>query len=121
MQKLRLLIACAVVIVGAVLPLTAGAVPPSAAQATATFEYTKNLHPLGYSAREIPLDNTVPGAGSFNSDLAFWGNTAVQGTYAGFRLINVEEPDNPDGDHQLGGVPEPVQQQRQPGRRDHLG
>ena len=63
MQKLRLLIACAVVIVGAMLPLTAGAVPPSAAQATATFEYTKNMHPLGYSPRVVPLDNTVPGAG----------------------------------------------------------
>jgi hypothetical protein len=94
-QKLRLLIACAVVLVGAVLPLTAGAVPPSAAQATATFTYTKNMHPLGYSPRVVPLDNNVPGAGVFNSDLAFWGNTAVQGTYAGFRLINVEEPDNP--------------------------
>jgi hypothetical protein len=94
-QKLRLLIACAVVLVGAVLPLTAGAVPPSAAQATATFKYTQNMHPLGYSPRVIPLDNTVPGSGVFNSDLAFWGNTAVQGTYAGFRLINVEESDNP--------------------------
>jgi hypothetical protein len=94
-QKLRLLIACAAVLVGAVLPLTAGAVPPSAAQATATFTYTQNMHPLGYSPRVVPLDNTVPGSGVFNSDLAFWGNTAVQGTYAGFRLINVEEPDNP--------------------------
>jgi hypothetical protein len=94
-QKLRLMVACAVVLVGAVLPLTAGAVPPSAAQATATFEYTKNMHPLGYSQRTVPIDNTVPGQGVFNSDLAFWGDTAVQGTYAGFRLINVEEPDNP--------------------------
>jgi hypothetical protein len=94
-QKLRLLIACAVVLVGAVLPLTAGAVPPSAAQATATFEYTQNMHPLGYSPRVVPLDNTVPGAGVFNSDLAFWGNTAVQGTYAGFRLVDVSAPANP--------------------------
>ena len=95
MQKLRLMVACAVVLVGAMLPLTASGVPPTAAQATATFEYTKNLHPLGYSQRTVPIDNTVPGQGVFNSDLAFWGNTAVQGTYAGFRLINVEEPDNP--------------------------
>jgi hypothetical protein len=94
-QKLRLMVACAVVLVGAMLPLTASGVPPSAAQATATFEYTKNMHPLGYSPRVVPIDNTVPGQGVFNSDLAFWGNTAVQGTYAGFRLINVEEPDNP--------------------------
>jgi hypothetical protein len=95
MQRLRILIACAVVVVGITIPLTASAVPPNAASATATFEYTKNMHPLGYSPRIVPLDNNVPGSGVFNSDLAFWGDTAVQGTYAGFRLINVEEPDNP--------------------------
>jgi hypothetical protein len=65
--------ASAVVLVAAVLPLAASAVPPSAAQATATLEYTKNMHPLGYSPRVVPLDNTVPGSGVFNSDLAFWG------------------------------------------------
>jgi hypothetical protein len=95
MQRLRILIACAVVVVGITIPLTASAVPPNAASATATFEYTKNMHPLGYSPRIVPLDNNVPGSGVFNADLAFWGDTAVQGTYAGFRLINVEEPDNP--------------------------
>jgi hypothetical protein len=95
LQRLRLVVAVAVVVIGVTFPLTASAVPPSAASATATFEYTKNMHPLGYSAREIPLDNTVPGAGSFNSDLAFWGDTAVQGTYAGFRLIDVSAPANP--------------------------
>ena len=95
MQKLRLLIACAVVLVATLVPLTASAVPPSVAQATATFEYTKNMHPLGFSPNDVPIDNTVPGQGVFNSDLAFWGDTAVQGTYSGFRLINVEEPDNP--------------------------
>ena len=95
MQRLRLLIASVVVVIGVTVPLTASAVPPSAAQATATFTYTQNMHPLGYSDRTIPLDNTVPGAGSFNSDLAFWGDTAVQGTYAGFRLIDVSAPANP--------------------------
>ena len=94
-QRLRLIVACVVVVIGATIPLTASAVPPGAGAATATYEYTQNLHPLGYSARQIPLDNTVAGAGSFNSDLAFWGNTAVQGTYAGFRLVNVSAPANP--------------------------
>jgi hypothetical protein len=95
MPKLRLLFGVAVLVGMLTVPLTASAVPPSAAQATATFEYTQNMHPLGFSPNPVPLDNTVPGAGVFNSDLAFWGNTAVQGTYAGFRLVNVEEPDNP--------------------------
>ena len=95
MPKLRLLFGVAVLVGMLAVPLTASAVPPSAAQATATFEYTQNMHPLGFSPNPVPLDNTVPGQGVFNSDLAFWGNTAVQGTYAGFRLVNVEEPDNP--------------------------
>ena len=95
MQKLRLVLICCVVLIGALVPLTASAVPPSAAQATATFEYTQNMHPLGYSARVVETDNTLPGAGSFNSDLAFWGKTAVQGTYAGFRLIDISAPGNP--------------------------
>jgi LVIVD repeat len=94
-QRLRLLIASVVVVIGVTVPLTASAVPPSAAQATATFEYTQNMHPQGYSERTIPLDNTVPGAGVFNSDLAFWGDTAVQGTYGGFRLIDISAPANP--------------------------
>jgi len=63
--------------------------------AVSTFTYTQNMHPTGYSAREIPLDNTQPGAGVFNSDLAFWGKLAFQGTYEGFRIIDVTEPDNP--------------------------
>ena len=71
MKRLRLLIACSALVIGITVPLTASAVPPSAASATATFEYTKNLHPLGYSERTVPLDNTVPGSGVFNSDLAF--------------------------------------------------
>jgi hypothetical protein len=73
-------------------PLSASARP---LDAVSTFTYTKNMHPVGYSARQIPLDNTVPGAGNFNSDLAFWGTTAVQGTYAGFRLVDVSEPGEP--------------------------
>ena len=95
MKRLRLLIACAVVVIGVTIPLTASAVPPGAGAATATYEYTQNMHPLGYSARQVPLDNTVAGQGSFNSDLAFWGKTAVQGTYAGFRLVDVSAPSNP--------------------------
>src|ERR687892_2334573 len=84
------------VLVGIVAGLVA---TPGAASAqipaVSTFTYTQNMHPLGFSAREIPLDNTVPGSGSFNSDLAFWGRTAVQGTYAGFRLVDVSDPENP--------------------------
>ncbi len=67
----------------------------SLADAVSTFTYTQNMHPLGFSGREIPLDNTIPGAGVFNSDLAFWGNLAFQGTYEGFRIIDISSPANP--------------------------
>jgi hypothetical protein len=60
-----------------------------------TFAYTQNMHPMGYSPRVVPLANAQPGAGIFNSDLAFWGKTAYQGTYEGFRTVDVTEPDHP--------------------------
>jgi len=63
--------------------------------AVSTFDYTQSMHPLGYSARAIPLDNTVPGQGLFNSDITFWGSTAYQGTYEGFRIIDISAPANP--------------------------
>ena len=52
------------------LPATAGAQKPSAAEAVSTFEYTQNMHPQGYS----PFPNTpnLPGQTfTANSDLAF--------------------------------------------------
>jgi hypothetical protein len=56
---------------------------------------TDNLTALGYSDRTIPLANSVPGAGVFNSDLAFQDDMVVQGTYGGFRLIDVTFPSRP--------------------------
>jgi hypothetical protein len=58
-----------------------------------TIDTTRNLHALGFSERSVPLSG--PGSGQFNSDLAFWGDLAVQGTYEGFRLVDVAAPDNP--------------------------
>jgi hypothetical protein len=86
----RLTLLSLVAALALVLPLAASA---DVAEAVSTFTYTKNMHPLGYSARSVPLTGT--GSGIFNSDLAFWGRTAVQGTYEGFRLIDVSDPENP--------------------------
>ncbi|HLE99736.1 MAG TPA: PA domain-containing protein [Gaiellaceae bacterium] len=72
------------------LPLTASA---SVSDAVSSFTYTKNMHPMGFSERAVPF--TGPGSGVFNSDLAFWGKRAFQGTYEGFRIIDITEPDNP--------------------------
>ena len=96
MQKRGKLMALALTTaIALVIPVTVEAQQSPASQATATFDYTQKMHPIGYSARQIPLANAEPGAGSFNSDLAFWGTTAVQGTYAGFRLVDVTEPGEP--------------------------
>jgi hypothetical protein len=89
----KLAIVCTFVLAAVTVPLSASA---QVADATSTFTYTKNMHPLGYSPRVVPTDNTVPGSGVFNSDLAFWGRTAVQGTYAGFRLIDIADPEDPE-------------------------
>jgi hypothetical protein len=82
-----------------VIPLTAAAGgdrPSKVERATATFTFTDNLRPIGFSSRSVPTDNFRPRQGIFNSDLAFWGETAVQGTYAGFRLIDIDDPDDPE-------------------------
>jgi hypothetical protein len=94
MRSLRkLAIVCTFALAAVAVPLSASA--QSVGDATSTFTYTQNMHPLGYSPRVVPTDNTVPGSGVFNSDLAFWGRTAVQGTYAGFRLVDVSDPEDP--------------------------
>jgi len=66
--------------------------PASAAplDVVSTFDYTRNMHAMGFSARE---NSTNPFTA--NSDLAFWGKLAVHGNYDGFRLIDITEPDNP--------------------------
>jgi LVIVD repeat len=94
-HKLRLVLTLAVLVGGIVLLSPgASAVPPDVAQATSTFDYTKNLHPQGYS----PRGNTpnLPGLTfTANSDLAFWGNLAFQGHYEGFRIVDVSAPAKP--------------------------
>ena len=86
----RLILIALVAFAALVLPLAATA---SVADAVSTFTYTKNMHPQGYSAREVPFTGST--SGIFNSDLAFWDKMAVQGTYEGFRLIDVSDPENP--------------------------
>jgi hypothetical protein len=75
-------------LIGPLLVLQAAVAAPI--PAVSTFTYTNNMHPMGFSAR----GNTISPF-TANSDLAFWGKTAYQGNYDGFRIINVTEPDNP--------------------------
>ena len=69
------------VVMAAALPATADPDPP-----VGTFEWSANMEPLGWSPRPNPT------SGVFNSDLAFWGQTAYQGTYDGFQIIDISNP-----------------------------
>jgi hypothetical protein len=89
-MQARSLIVAFVLVAALALPLSAAAEPVE--DAVSTFEYTRNMHPLGYSARVVP---PPPAPGIFNSDLAFSGRTAYQGTYEGFRIVDVSDPENP--------------------------
>jgi hypothetical protein len=76
------------------LPAPAIAQKPAVREAVSTFEYTKNMHPMGYS----PFGNTpnLPGQTfTANSDLAFQGKYAFQGHYIGFRIIDISSSANP--------------------------
>jgi hypothetical protein len=68
-----------VAVAALLMPLTAGA--QTVGDAVSTFTYTKNMKPQGYSPRVVPL--TGAGSGIYNSDIAFWGKTAYQGSYSG--------------------------------------
>jgi hypothetical protein len=96
MRGTRLRWAGAVAVSGFALLLAAS--PAATAQTpdfASSFTFTPNLQPLGFSARTVPLDNAAAGAGVYNSDLAFWGQRAYQGTYTGFRIIDISAPGNP--------------------------
>jgi hypothetical protein len=71
---------------------TGAAQPPDA---VSTYRWTDNLEPKGHSARNVPLENASPVDGIYNSDLALWGKRAFQGTYEGFRIIDIRSSSRP--------------------------
>jgi LVIVD repeat-containing protein len=60
--------------------------------ATASFTRSANMTPISFSERAV-LPFTLNA--SFNSDLAFQGKHAYQGTYDGFRILDFTDPANP--------------------------
>ncbi|MGH3045100.1 MAG: LVIVD repeat-containing protein [Gaiellaceae bacterium] len=89
MSKLKLFAALAVVSIGIVASPLSASGPPSVPEVE-NWEITDNLRALGISPR--PQD---PLAGFLNSDLAFWGDIAFQGSYDGFRAIDINFPSRP--------------------------
>ena len=88
MSKLKLFAALALVAIGIVAAPLSASGPPKV-PVVADWTVTDNLTALGFSPRPNPA------AGVFNSDLAFWGDYAFQGTYDGFRIVDIAKPQRP--------------------------
>ena len=99
----------AVLLIGAALPAVAGpdyefdpksgpvpstnGTPPGQA-VTRGDPSTQNMHAMGQN--QHPATFAVPdGERKISSDLAFWGNLAIQGNYDGFRILDVSAAGNP--------------------------
>ena len=68
---IRLAVAAILATMGVAVATPASAAPID--DVVSSFTYTRNMHPMGYSPR----------TGTINSDLAFWGDLAVQATMSG--------------------------------------
>ena len=91
MRAIRVVAVLAVLAVGIVAaPLSAA--PPTIPQ-VANWSKTDNMTAIGYSPRQLP--DAGAGSADFNSDLAFWGDKVYQGTYIGFRVVDVSKPSRP--------------------------
>ena len=53
------------------------------------------MHAKGHSPHPATFLGEPDGVRHVNSDIAFWGNTAFNGNYDGFRVIDIADPDNP--------------------------
>ena len=114
----KLAIVCTFVLAVAALPLSAASA--QVADATSTFTYTKNLHPLGYSARVVPTANATPGAAS-STRPRLLGQDGRARHVCRLPADRRVRPGEPVGDHQLDRVCQRHEHRGQPGRRDRLG
>ncbi|WP_157630644.1 hypothetical protein [Kribbella catacumbae] len=86
------------VVTALAIPSWATATPPDD---TPDRPHSQNMHLLGSSLRAGAVTGPPPvGPGDVpwdtrNTDLAFWGDTVIQGRYDGFRVINARAPGNP--------------------------
>ena len=70
--------------------------PSMASAGHSTDPRSRNLVPLGHSPWTTKFSEDF----NFNndstiSDIAFWGNYAIQGSYSGFRFVDISNPSNP--------------------------
>ena len=83
MSKTRIALSLAAALLLAV-PGTAAADPDPP---TDNWAKTPNLEALGWAPR--------PATAGFNSDLAFWGDIAYNGSYFGFHIVDISNPEDP--------------------------
>ena len=80
------------IVLASVLALTVAGLPAQADHKTRPD--TRNIQALGHSPQ--PASFAAPsGQQEVNSDIAFWGKTAFNGNYDGFRVIDISSPGNP--------------------------
>jgi hypothetical protein len=56
---------------------------------------TQNLHPMGHIIEPASLLNSAIDNPNIHTDTAFWGKYAFQGSWLGFNIRDISEPDNP--------------------------
>ena len=63
--------------------------------AVASFTYSDNMTPVGFSERKGEIAPNSTSLAAINSDLAFKGNLVIEGHWNGFRIIDASDPANP--------------------------
>jgi hypothetical protein len=56
---------------------------------------TNNLQPRGHIVEPASLLNPAVANPDIHTDIAFWGNYAIQGNWDGFNIRDISDPDNP--------------------------
>lgn len=68
---------------------------PGEAGSYTSRESTDNMKALGHSAHPAQFFGVFAAERQISSDLAFWGDLAIQGNYDGFRVVDISEPGDP--------------------------
>lgn len=84
----------AAALTGAMVVLSLGLAGPSAAQSDELevdeISHSKNFGQVANIPRQGPND------GFFHSDIGFWGDYAIQGTYGGINIYDIKHPQKPE-------------------------
>ena len=99
-KRLALPVLALALVIAAAVPLGGAAAPPP--EDTADRPHSDNMRLVGASLRPGAVTGPPPaGPGTVpwdtrNTDLAFWGDTVIQGRYDGFRVIDVSNKNKPE-------------------------